>query len=654
MKKWKYALSALFFLGAVGCSQEELEYGSSENGDLVRITLESPQSMETRALSATTNSASGGIVNVDWANYDLRYKLAVYDENGTKQVIPTKTEVVAGGYNPVTFEFRLIPGHTYKFVSWADFVTKGTTEDLHYNTADLAAVTIKTADAGLLNDESRDAFFVTKNISITNTFSETLTLKRPFSKLRVITTDWNYENLPMPDNFKVTYRNCTRFEGVNAVTGESISVFGDIDGVKLDDTGKEFTANITISKDEKYYKTGYDAQDNNRTLFVDYLFVNESQQPIHFNLEMLDGTTPLTSKDFTTNIPVQRNWLTTILGNLLTTKGNITVNIDDKFTNEHVANWWENSGITPAPPIIDAIDNNVYRIKTPEEFAWLVDNIGQIAGQKPEKTVVLDADIDMGGIDWKPIYIGDYSPYIFDGQGHTIRNINVNGKYGTIESLLGGWVQIRAYIGVFGRFVGTMKNVTFENIVINGLADSTVDIDADGNPVDHSKETAYFAGVVGHAGQNWPAFQNVHVKNITIKASKRQRASSVGGLVGYAGNRAHFTDCSVTDANLIGYEVGGLVGKVMQGSTISNCRTEDITIRIRSKVAISGMVGKIHDGTPFTDPHDGQQYVPTFTKCTAPVNLILLNDSDGSVSNFQPAHALYGECPKGAENIVIN
>ena len=34
-----------------------------------------------------------------------------------------------------------------------------------------------------------------KNISVTQTFGETMTLKRPFAKLRVITTDWASEGM---------------------------------------------------------------------------------------------------------------------------------------------------------------------------------------------------------------------------------------------------------------------------------------------------------------------------------------------------------------------------------------------------------------------------------------------------------------------------
>ena len=72
------------------------------------------------------------------------------------------------------------------------------------------------------------------------------------------------------------------------------------------------------------------------TLVVDYLITGDEQRAIHFSLEMLKGTAPVVTKDFTTNIPVQRNYLTTILGNLLTVGGTIDVDIQEGFMNDWI------------------------------------------------------------------------------------------------------------------------------------------------------------------------------------------------------------------------------------------------------------------------------------------------------------------------------
>lgn len=310
------------------CSQDLDQTGPNPGEEVVRIQLEAPEAMQLTRSVAGTNSAKGGLTNVDWTKYDVRYQLAVYSEDGTQQLIAPQSKVY-DTYGPATFEFRLTPNTTYKFVAWADFVTQGSEEDLHYNTADLTHISIITDNDRdkTINDESRDAFFVTKNIAVGQTLNESLTLKRPFAKIRVVTTDWDESNgaVAKPDNFKITYHDCKRFSGLNAVSGEAI---GEADA----DASTVYVAEIaTDASGEKFYEGGYDATSTNRTLIVDYLLATSDQQAIHFKLDMLAGTTPIISRDFTTNIPIQRNYLTTLIGNLLSVGGSITIDIDENF-----------------------------------------------------------------------------------------------------------------------------------------------------------------------------------------------------------------------------------------------------------------------------------------------------------------------------------
>lgn len=75
----------------------------------------------------------------------------------------------------------------------------------------------------------------------------------------------------------------------------------------------------------------------------------------------------------------------------------------------------------------------------------------------------------------------------------------MSGKFGAVyEYKLGSFVlgRYNAYTGVWGKFDGIMKNLTFENITINGLAHAEFPVkDVDGEPVDHSKEFSYLQGV---------------------------------------------------------------------------------------------------------------------------------------------------------------
>ena len=70
---------------------------------------------------AGTNSARGGLTNVDWERYDLRYQIAVYSSDGSRLLVAPQAKT-SDTYGPTVFEFRLTPNNTYKFVAWADFV----------------------------------------------------------------------------------------------------------------------------------------------------------------------------------------------------------------------------------------------------------------------------------------------------------------------------------------------------------------------------------------------------------------------------------------------------------------------------------------------------------------------------------------------------
>ena len=339
----------------VACQNEGVE--NVANGDLVDVvlTVDAPELGVTRADGDTQNgknSAFGAIdflSDADWANYDLRYILEVYAENETGEGKPIYSERLVNcldKYAPTTFSLRLVPNRTYKFVVFADFVAEGNAKltepaeklaiaDLYYNTADLRDITAITAQPtwGAMN-EIRDAYFVTQNITISNLgHTESLTLTRPFAKLRVITTDLSYiAGYSAPGYVEVTYHDTDVFKSFNAVNGN-------LNTEKM--TGEELKYGYNVNKAIPYSE-GYDAFATNQTLFTDYLFAVEGQQTtVKFTMTIYEseGGREIHSHDFCTEIPIQRNHLTTIIGDLCTTQANITFDINDNFEDEFVIGW---------------------------------------------------------------------------------------------------------------------------------------------------------------------------------------------------------------------------------------------------------------------------------------------------------------------------
>lgn len=585
-------LSALTFAGC----QNELETVSGGSGGerVVRISLEAPEAMAlTRADGGTTNSVKGGITNVDWSKYDLRYQVAVYDAEGENLVMDPVIKTVADGYAGTSVEVQLMNGGEYTFVAWADFVTEGTTTDLHYSTVDLKNITCKDAVDKQLNDESRDAYFITKKQTVDVSAGVSLTLYRPFAKLRVIATDWNANDLSnMPDRFKITYYGCKRFTGLNAVTGVASST----DLVEGETTA--YTTPVLADKTKKDYDAGYDESAQNRTITVDYLIADPEQTAIHFKLEALNGTATVATRNLDTDIPIQRNYLTTILGNLLTGGANgeplnITVQCDENFVNEY--NDFDSDGtFTPAEPEHELINGiHTYYIKTAEELAWLdidVSNIIELNqyNQAPRKaySIKLMNDIDLKGIDWKPVDIyepraGAGTGVVFyrmeiDGQGHVIRNLYIEEENGDI--------------GLFGDLTNTyIRNLTLENVTIN------------------APQCSHSGALVGRLwyrthdlATNNDLKIDYSIENCKVNHVYINGKNCAGGIIGYMIDPDKpIKDCMVEQAYLqvLDGRVGGLIGSanflLKDPQTMENCNSSEICLRrnanLGSKIgAISG------------------------------------------------------------------
>ena len=551
--------------------------GSGEER-MVRIALEAPEAMAlTRAGGAGyTNSAKGGVTNVDRTKYDLRYKLAVYDAKGNTVVVEPMTQTVKGaGTNATTFDVALVEGQEYKFVAWADFVTTGTTDDLHYNTTNLAAISCKDAADKQLNDESRDAYFVTKNLTVNAAQGVSLTLRRPFAKVRVVASDVKMAGADMPDNFKITYYGCQRFTSLNAITGVAT-------GSKLNDNeSTAYTAKLA-STTEKDYTEDYDAKDGFRTLTVDYLLAEtDNQTKIHFKWEALKGTSSVYTYNCTTDIPIQRNFLTTIFGNMLTGKTGVAVSVvcDEIFECEFKD--MESEAVFEATK--PEFDGNVVYIRTAGELVWLQKNaLRSGSGQNDYFNVgyggysetgyqfKLEDNIDLKGTKWTPIQWDAYGTgamsCVFDGQGHTIRNFEC--------------AQTDAPIGLFDRTNLQIKNLTLENVIL----------------INQCGYAGALAGIYrGKLVENC-VVKNVHIRMDDIKFPYGEHA---GGMLGYCNNDINnpidfvIKNCKVENADVRGSaNVGGLVGHFqgknkdsgpfIEGCSVTNCMLWITSLESRS------------------------------------------------------------------------
>lgn len=331
MKARFLALAALV-LGLASCQTEPEGLDVNVGGEVdTTITVSIPET-ETRA--GGTNSALSVFENgiLDAENVTMRYIMQVYYKGQESQAEP---QVEYSDDKSVNFGVRLVPDREYTFVVWADVVKKndaGEWADWHYNTIndetnriDLANITV-IDNEWVAMDESRDAFTVSEVVTDYNGAKTIeLKLKRPFAKLRVITTDMEALNdlQIAPAYATVEYKTAYR-AAFNAFTSAAVAA---------NDSDKK-THNVFQIADYA------DQTGANKVLFTDYFFA-ENGDAVSFVLNVYEDAAHqnlIKSNNFSTDIAVNRNYLTTIQGNILTDGNKIEVEVKDAFENSQNPN----------------------------------------------------------------------------------------------------------------------------------------------------------------------------------------------------------------------------------------------------------------------------------------------------------------------------
>ena len=305
MRKF-FALLALV-LGVVSCQTEPEGFDATVGGESeVNITVSLPEA--TRA-----NSALGAFDNISLDDYSIQYFFQVFNEDGTQK---KDIQEITTDDKTASFPVRLIPGRTYKFVVWAHLVDAD--GDAHYAiNGSLENIVLNEGwenEGWKAMDESRDAYTCSKVCEFNGAGIE-LTLTRPFAKLRVITNDMKELMGVKPAYGKVTYTTKHR-TSFNAFIGKA--------------------ADASESKIHTYEIAEYELSGDSKVLFTDYFFAEDDV--VKFDLEVYEDeamTKLIKANNFNTDIPVKRNTLTTIAGNILTVGDDITVTIEDGFAGEN-------------------------------------------------------------------------------------------------------------------------------------------------------------------------------------------------------------------------------------------------------------------------------------------------------------------------------
>lgn len=296
-------------LSLSSCQREERLSGNGTPQD-VTISVAVPY---TSLVKSNENPGAGDMIN--------RCILEIYEDGvlyGERQAVD-----FAGS---AAFKANLIAGHTYDFVFWADYAEGNAADgfqDVNYNTADgLTAITVIT-DGYLNNDDTRDAFYGSYNVTVESGMNYDYNLTRPFGRVQMFTTDIQSTEADLSGAVvKVSYAKVPA--GFNALSKTVSSEQIDLIPGQAAGIFEVPAAGATETQ-----------------LSYDYIFASENngETLVQFTLNVEANGQTLCSDFSTDNIPVRQNYRTNVRGNFLTQTGedvDITVGTDPEFGDDDI------------------------------------------------------------------------------------------------------------------------------------------------------------------------------------------------------------------------------------------------------------------------------------------------------------------------------
>ena len=516
------SLAAAGLISLASCSNEQDM--PVVGGDGVYFTIELPGHMNSRGTFGDGTDAGDRAIlnNLQWTVFEV----GTDGTTLTKVFSDEKTGAFAGSQTQETVMIPLAKGKTYQVAFYADDATNS------FCTYADGDITVDYAN-GASNTAAEDAFIGKSAVfTVTGAYNETVTLTRPYAQLNWGTNDLDAKVLQniIPSLTAQVSVKSGLFTKMNVIGG----------GVSDPVTDISFAA-VELAADKRPGQTfPVEGTPAYALIAMNYLLTGEGT--VDCELAFNNGLTAVTVNA----APVKVNYRTNIYGQLLTAPGNFNILVDNNFVDSD-----NNIGLTPSEPETDA--DGTYLVKTQGELEWIAQQANASATPYT-KNISLQNDIFMVGA-WTPIGIGTNfnNRYCgtFDGNGHTIHNMNVT-------------TNDRS--GFFGFMNGVVKNLNFEGAVV---------------------KSNHWAGVVVGYSDNETGtarIENCKVNNSTVTIATEQidgnwdNGDKAGGIIGYMAANDQVTSCTVSNTTIQAYrDLGGIIG-YSNGSVISGNTVDNVTL----------------------------------------------------------------------------
>ena len=362
---------------------------------------------------------------------------AIFTEDGTLATTKTVKDGVTDLLSSAghTISVSLAKGKTYKATFWAQ-----NSECEAYTVSDDMVVSVNYE--GINNDELRDAFFVTSEpFTVEESTSVAVVLRRPFAQVNVGAYPWDLEY--------------AQESGMNvAMSGALIK--GVADKINLFDGSVEGSVDVNYSlsaiPEEKLY---VDVDENGENEEYEYLSMSyilaEPESTLHamaFTFDDAEGASSFVFESGLGNVPVQRNWRTNIVGQILTGTMSFNIKIDPVYEGETI----NSAGLYYNFTEDTVVEDKIFAFNAQDEWATFTTENNNLMTLR---NVTFSGKINQ-------IAIGEYRgkqpadvPYTNVLENVTAENISVANSIANVEPI--DYMSILFYI----RGVSTMKSCTF-------------------------------------------------------------------------------------------------------------------------------------------------------------------------------------------------
>lgn len=462
MKKLYYPLFALAAMAMTTSCQDEVENGASINSNeaVVNFDVQLENAEGSRALIGDGTKAK----YLTFAVFKAKTGEIGDEVKALRQQVEVNADLTA------TVSTRLVKGQTYNFVFWAQSESVPAQDDpattevekigegTYYNISNMGAIKVNYTDNKIAaNDESRDAFYAARNnLTIKGPITETITLKRPFGQINVGTSIGS-----LADAAKAEVNIARSKMVISEVATELYPYSGQVGG-NAENVEYTIAAIPEQTKDDDKGELTDVAGENYEYLSMNYILVNDQTSDenqvvngsrknmlnnVHFYI--YDGTNSTPINDFEIpNVPVQRNWRTNIVGDILNSDVTFNIVINPSFDKD------ENGD-----------DHNYYaNVLTLDELKEAVAHGAVITLQadiETEETLVLAPGQDFNGNEKTLTMTKGTSQYYLQPAGGSISGLTIEG-YNTRNS------NDKVLRGIY--IANAKENVVIEGVTVSGVA----------------------------------------------------------------------------------------------------------------------------------------------------------------------------------------